>query len=91
MRYFLRGTEAIKSGIKTGCFFATHGVETGGVGGAEIKDVPRMWETKVRRRDYILELVFLHDRTIQLESQLTEQTNTAISLNGRISVCYTVT
>jgi hypothetical protein len=39
--------------------------------GAEIKNVPRMWEGKVQKRDYILELLFLHVHTIQLESQLT--------------------
>jgi len=54
---------------------------------AEIKNVPRMWERKVQRRDYILELLFLHDRTIQLESRLTVQKNTASSLNGRLRVC----
>ena len=54
--------------------------------GAEIKNVPRMWERKVQRRDYILELLFLHDRTVQLESRRTVQTNTTSSQNRRLRV-----
>jgi len=47
--------------------------------GAEIKNVPRMWERKVQRRDYILELLFLHDRTIQLQPLPNVETKTASS------------